>query len=101
MFLKFQEQDEHWIPPYVEGQFDDADEGSEISNPDRPSTVPDADHNKIDQLIQKIETLIKQTQEALYDDNGLSNDPQQVQYRPENLKKCRLISYLHMYLTYI
>ena len=79
LFLKFQEQDEHWIPPYVEGQFDDADEGSEISNPDRPSTVPDADHNKIDQLIQKIETLIKQTQEALYDDNGLSNDPQQVQ----------------------
>lgn len=41
--------------------------------------MPDADHTKIDQLIKKIETLIKQTQEATYnDDNGLSNDPEQV-----------------------
>ena len=66
--MKFQKQNEQLIPPYIEGQFDDADE--------RSATSSENSNSHIDYLMQKIETLIKQTQDN-DDDIRLNNDPQQ------------------------
>ena len=70
--MKFQKQDELLIRPYIEGQFDDADE--------EPATTSENSNSHIDYLLQKIDSLLKQTQEEAadnVDDIRLNNDPQQ------------------------